>query len=234
MGNVHLFATDRQRVCCRSRQEIVRERPLRGSMTRCIWRSRCDHFARRTFPRSLRLFSIATKRKRGRHSPNFRAVSDCDHARPERCEAMDSLTRARNRALRTVASSKAMRLKPHAIDIRVSVDPVQYFLNEREDTRSSYYLEDAATEFQVQGLELDWVCVNWDGDFRFNGSAWDYHDFRGNRWCNIANADNRVYLRTHIEFCSRERDKVWWFSFRLATQTIKRARPHFTIQLSIT
>src|SRR6266480_1082412 len=94
-----------------------------------------------------------------------------------------------------VASSKAMRLKPHAIDIRVSVDPVHYFLNEKEDTRSSYYLEDAATEFQVQGLELDWVCVNWDGDFRFTGSDWSYHDFRGNRWCNIANADNRNYLR---------------------------------------
>jgi hypothetical protein len=94
-----------------------------------------------------------------------------------------------------VASSKAMRLKPHAIDIRVSVDPVPYFLNERDDTRSSYYLEDAATEFQVQGLELDWVCVNWDADFRFTGSDWNYHDFRGNRWCNISNAENRVYLR---------------------------------------
>jgi Schlafen group 3, DNA/RNA helicase domain len=94
-----------------------------------------------------------------------------------------------------VASSKAMRLKPHAIDIRISVDPVHYFLNDRDDTRSSYYLEDAATEFQVQGLELDWVCVNWDADFRFNGSDWNYHDFRGNRWCNMSNADNRVYLR---------------------------------------
>lgn len=94
-----------------------------------------------------------------------------------------------------VASSKAMRLKPHAIDIRVAVDPVHYFLNERDDTRSSYYLEDAATEFQVQGLELDWVCVTWDADFRFNGSGWNYHDFRGDRWCNIANPDNRVYLR---------------------------------------
>jgi hypothetical protein len=58
-----------------------------------------------------------------------------------------------------VASSKAQRLKPHAIDIRVDVDPVQWFLNGRQDTRSSYYLEDAATEFQVQGLELDWTCV---------------------------------------------------------------------------
>lgn len=94
-----------------------------------------------------------------------------------------------------VASSKAQRLKPHAIDIRVDVNPVHWFLNDREDTRSSYYLEDAATEFQVQGLELDWVCVTWDGDLRFNGSGWNFHDFRGNRWCNIANADNRRYLR---------------------------------------
>lgn len=94
-----------------------------------------------------------------------------------------------------VASSKAMRLKPHAIDIRVAVEPVQYFLNERTDTRSSYYLEDAATEFQVQGLELDWVCVTWDADFRFDGSGWNYHDFRGDRWCNIGNSDRRVYLR---------------------------------------
>ena len=94
-----------------------------------------------------------------------------------------------------MASSKAQRLKPHAIDIRVEVNPVHWFLNDREDTRSSYYLEDAATEFQVQGLELDWVCVTWDGDMRFNGSDWNFHDFRGARWCNIANTDNRRYLR---------------------------------------
>lgn len=94
-----------------------------------------------------------------------------------------------------VASSKAQRLKPHAIDIRVDVDPVQWFLNDRGDTRSSFYLEDAATEFQVQGLELDWTCVTWDADLRFAGGGWTYHDFRGNRWCNIANAQNRNYLR---------------------------------------
>jgi hypothetical protein len=94
-----------------------------------------------------------------------------------------------------VASSKAQRLKPHAIDIRVDVDPVQWFLNNRDDTRSSYYLEDAATEFQVQGLELDWTCVTWDGDLRFSGSGWSYHDFRGSRWCNVVKPENRNYLR---------------------------------------
>ena len=71
----------------------------------------------------------------------------------------------RNRARGTeryglVASSKAQRLKPHAIDVRIDVNPVHWFLNDKEDTRSSFYLEDAATEFQVQGLELDWVCVS--------------------------------------------------------------------------
>jgi DUF2075 family protein len=69
------------------------------------------------------------------------------------------------------------------------------FLSERDDTRSSYYLEDAATEFQVQGLELDWTCVTWDSDLRFNGSDWSYHDFKGSRWQNVNKPENRNYLR---------------------------------------
>lgn len=96
-----------------------------------------------------------------------------------------------------LASSKAMRLKPYAIDIRVSVDPVQWFLNERSDVRSSWYLEDCATEFQVQGLELDWACVTWDGDFRAQAEdgGWSCHDFRGDRWVNIHSPENRSYLK---------------------------------------
>ena len=93
-----------------------------------------------------------------------------------------------------VASSKAQRLKPHAIDIRVPVDPVHYFLSHRYDTRSSYYLEDAATEFQVQGLELDWVCVTWDADLRPKRTGWSYHDFRGDRWTKVKIEENQRYL----------------------------------------
>jgi hypothetical protein len=77
----------------------------------------------------------------------------------------------------------------------VDVNPVHWFLNDKGDTRSSYYLEDAATEFQVQGLELDWACVAWDGDLRFTNSDWDYHYFRGDRWCRISNLNNKRYLR---------------------------------------
>jgi len=94
-----------------------------------------------------------------------------------------------------LASSKAMRLKPYAVDVRVAVDPVHWFLDGPEDTRSSYYLEDCATEFQVQGLELDWACVTWDGDLRFRDSRWTFHDFRGSRWQRIRNAENQNYLR---------------------------------------
>ena len=93
-----------------------------------------------------------------------------------------------------VASSKAQRLKPHAIDVRVNVDPVHYFLNGSDDVRSSFYLEDAATEFQVQGLELDWVLVSWDGDLRHGNGRWSHNQFRGSKWMRINKAENQLYL----------------------------------------
>jgi len=98
-----------------------------------------------------------------------------------------------NERVGLVASSQAMRLKPHAIDLRVSVDPVHWFLAERDDTRSSDYLEDAATEFQVQGLEVDWACVAWDADFRSTNDGWTHHSFRGARWENVKNDARRRY-----------------------------------------
>ncbi|QQS46026.1 MAG: DUF2075 domain-containing protein [Acidobacteriota bacterium] len=67
-----------------------------------------------------------------------------------------------------VVSSQALRLKPYAIDVKSPMDPVHWFLDDQEDIRSSYYLEDVATEFQVQGLELDWACVTWDADFAYS------------------------------------------------------------------
>ena len=94
-----------------------------------------------------------------------------------------------------VVSSQAQRLKPHAIDVRVKTDPVKWFLDGKEDTRSSYYLEDVATEFQVQGLELDWACVVWDGDLRFNGTSWSHHEFKGTRWNRINKLERQIYLK---------------------------------------
>lgn len=94
-----------------------------------------------------------------------------------------------------VVSSQAQRLKPHAIDVRVKTDPVRWFLDGKDDVRSSYYLEDVATEFQVQGLELDWSCVVWDGDLRYSGSAWSHNEFKGTRWNCIKKAERQTYLK---------------------------------------
>ena len=105
-----------------------------------------------------------------------------------------------------VASSGAQRLKPHAIDIRVEINPVHWFLNDADDTRSSWYLEDAATEFQVQGLELDWVCMTWDADLRFAQSDWSYNAFRGSKWTSVRKADRQQYLRNSYRvLLTRER-----------------------------
>lgn len=94
-----------------------------------------------------------------------------------------------------VVSSQAQRLKPHAIDVRTPIDPVNWFLNDRDDVRSSYYLEDVATEFHVQGLELDWTCVVWDADFRYDQEGWQHHSFVGNRWQQIRKDSRKGYLK---------------------------------------
>jgi len=94
-----------------------------------------------------------------------------------------------------VVSSQAERLKPHAIDVKSPMDPIHWFLDSKEDVRSSYYLEDVATEFHIQGLELDWVCVTWDADFRYSSNGWEYWSFCGNCWHHIRKEERKKYLK---------------------------------------
>jgi len=94
-----------------------------------------------------------------------------------------------------VVSSQASRLKPHAIDVKSPMNPVHWFLAGKDDVRSSYYLEDVATEFHIQGLELDWACVTWDGDFRYSQKGWRHFSFRGNKWQRINKAERQMYLK---------------------------------------
>lgn len=94
-----------------------------------------------------------------------------------------------------VASSNAKRLKPHGIFVELKIDPKNWFLNSKDDIRSSYFLEDVATEFDIQGLELDWICVSWDADFRFVNNTWQYYQFRGTVWQNILDDENKSYLK---------------------------------------
>jgi len=93
-----------------------------------------------------------------------------------------------------VVSSQAQRLKPYAIDVKSPMDPIHWFLNGKEDVRSSYFLEDVATEFQVQGLELDWACITWDGDLRYANDGWKTYEFRGSKWLNINKEERKQYL----------------------------------------
>jgi hypothetical protein len=94
-----------------------------------------------------------------------------------------------------VVSSQAERLKPHAIDVKSPMNPIHWFLDGPEDVRSSFYLEDVATEFHVQGLELDWACVTWDADFRYSASGWDHRSFTGDRWNYIHKVERKSYQK---------------------------------------
>lgn len=94
-----------------------------------------------------------------------------------------------------VASSGALRLRPEGLHLKAGIDPPNWFLNDRNDVRSSYYLEDAASEFDVQGLELDWTGVCWDADLRHNGAAWQGFSFKGTRWQSVNDRFRRLYLK---------------------------------------
>jgi hypothetical protein len=94
-----------------------------------------------------------------------------------------------------IASSGALRLKPYGIYVKNNIDPKNWFLNDITDIRSSYYLEEVATEFDIQGLELDWICLAWDADFRYDGSKWILKTFRGTTWQDINEESSRLYLK---------------------------------------
>jgi DUF2075 family protein len=55
-------------------------------------------------------------------------------------------------------------------------------------------MEDVATEFDIQGLELDWVGVCWDANFRYSQDDWTLHTFKGTRWQNVNDIHKRIYL----------------------------------------
>ncbi len=94
-----------------------------------------------------------------------------------------------------VASSGASRLKAVGLNVKAAIEPPNWFLNGRDDVRSSFYLEDVASEFDVQGLELDWTCVCWDADMRHDGTGWKPHKFKGTRWQSVNDRFLRLYLK---------------------------------------
>ncbi|WJW76181.1 DUF2075 domain-containing protein [Thiohalobacter sp. IOR34] len=93
-----------------------------------------------------------------------------------------------------IASSGAYRLRPYGIHVKSAIDPKTWFLNDRSDIRSAGFLEDVATEFDIQGLELDWACVAWDANLRKLDDYWEFKSFRGTEWQNINDEIRRRYL----------------------------------------
>ena len=93
-----------------------------------------------------------------------------------------------------VASSGGYRLRPEGLHVKAKIDPANWFLNDRFDVRSSYYLEEVATQFDIQGLELDWAGICWDADLRRVDGAWSYNAFKGTRWQQVRDETKRLYL----------------------------------------
>ena len=93
-----------------------------------------------------------------------------------------------------VASSNAIRLKPSGIFVKGEIDPTLWFLKGKSDIRSSHYLEDVATEFDVQGLEIDWVGVCWDANFRVEEGKWITYNFSGSKWQSVHDLEKQKYI----------------------------------------
>lgn len=93
-----------------------------------------------------------------------------------------------------IASSGAKRLKANGVFVDTDIIAENWFLNDCEDVRSSHFLEDVATEFLVQGLELDWCIIGWDADYRYNGEEFEHWKFKGTNWEQVKKGDKQRYL----------------------------------------
>lgn len=94
-----------------------------------------------------------------------------------------------------LASSGAYRLRPDGLNVKAKIDAPIWFLNEKLDVRSSFFMEEVATEFDVQGLELDWIGVCWDADFRHTGDQFEHFRFSGTRWQSVRRDQAKLYLK---------------------------------------
>lgn len=94
-----------------------------------------------------------------------------------------------------LASSKALRLKPEGIFVKNKLDVENWFLNSKDDVRSSYMIEDVVSEFDIQGLELDYSIVAWDANYRYVNGEWTYNNFKGDKWTKVNSEEDKIYLK---------------------------------------
>lgn len=94
-----------------------------------------------------------------------------------------------------IAGSYAQRLRADGVNVPLDFDAVKWFLRGKDEIDSSYFMEVAASEFKIQGLEIDYAVVAWEGDFRYDDGDFEYHRFYGNKWQNLNSVTQRRYLK---------------------------------------
>ncbi len=94
-----------------------------------------------------------------------------------------------------IASSGAKRLRADGIIVPKDIEVEKWFLNDKNDVNSSYFMEIAVSEFKIQGLEIDYAVVAWEGDFRFVDGKFTYNNFSGSSWSKINKAVDQDYLK---------------------------------------
>jgi hypothetical protein len=114
-----------------------------------------------------------------------------------------------SRRIGLIASSGGRRLRAHGLDVRTELDVENWFLNPKHDVRSSYYLETPATEFGIQGLELDWTGLCWDLDLVPSTGNWRIQAFKGTHWQRVQDVTRRQYvLNKYRVLLTRAREGV--------------------------
>jgi hypothetical protein len=115
-----------------------------------------------------------------------------------------------------LASSGALRLRAHGLEVssgfRDGFPFEEWFLAEPDDVRSSNRLEVALTEFECQGLELDWTGVCWGGDFVWASNGWEFRQFKGSAWQGVQKAGTREFIRNKYRVLltrAREGIVIW-------------------------
>ncbi len=94
-----------------------------------------------------------------------------------------------------ISSSGARRLRTTGINVKNSIAAEDWFLNGKNDIRSSYYLEDVATEFDIQGLEIDWACIGWGANFYLDNHEWKFKYLHGTKWNTYTKKIDQGYLK---------------------------------------
>ena len=125
------------------------------------------------------------------------------------------------------ASSGAKRLRKYGIWVQNKIEATNWFLNGKNDVRSSFHLEETATEFYIQGLELDWTIVCWDADLRFENGDFKHLKFVGTKWQNIKSADNILYLKNAYRVLLTRARQGFVIFVPTGDETDKTAKPEY-------